>query len=283
MASFPVRQSPRRAELGRAVPFSGRKNLLAAARPRVQLGIARASSAAIDRPPPKSGEVLHTALPDTFDGIRFEIGRMEKYVRAAQGDPFLADFVAGICGTHADMAAESAQMKGEDISALSRNQLGCEALDEWCRTHYAYVNDPPNIEVIQTPARMVKQTMIPTAVLRDLLEPFYEEFANANPSYHVEGYEPPALYFGDCDEAVTAYLGLCANIPRQPLEMGAPSEPSIGLAFRFGGNDGTLHHVWGRVNVDGKDIDADHTEPGFRFGDFSQFEAYEEHRVEVPA
>lgn len=249
--------------------------------PQVQLGRAQASTASIDSPPPGSGEILRTALPDTFDGIRYEIGRMKKYVLAAAHDPWLQDFAARICSDYAGMADEFAQLQGRSLSDVDREVATCEALDLWCRDHFAYVNDPPNIEVIQTPRRMVKQTLVPPEVIREILDPFYEEFSKV-PSFYVDGYVPPPLYFGDCDEAVVCFLGLCLALRQRfsPTMNGAGREALRGF-FRFGGNDGTLHHVWAKVKVSGNDIDADHTEPGYKMGDFSRFEAYEE--VEVAA
>jgi hypothetical protein len=246
---------------------------------RSQMGLRQASTSALDAPPPGSGEVRHTALPDTFDGIRFEIGRMTKYVASARNDPWLADFASWICSNYARMAGSLAALEGK--APGDQRTIACEALDRWCRDHFAYVNDPPNIEVIQTPRRMVKQTLIPSAVVKSILEPFYEEFAQAEPSFYVEGYVPPPLYFGDCDEAVVAFLGLCVALPAGGPGMNGAGEEPIRACFRFGGNDGTLHHVWARVYVGATEIDADHTEPGYKIGDFSRFEAYEE--VEVPA
>lgn len=248
-----------------------------------QMGRAQASTSALNAPPPGSGEIRRTALPDTFDGIRFEIGRMGKYVEAVRNDPWMADFSGRICSSYAGMAGSFAAMQGKDLSQTDQRLVCCEALDLWCRDHFAYVNDPPNIEVIQTPKRMVKQTLVPSEVVKSILEPFYEEFSQADPSFYVEGYMPPPMYFGDCDEAVVCYLGLCVAMPKTgvDLEMNGPGGGPVRAFFRFGGNDGTLHHVWARVRVGENEIDADHTEPGYKIGDFSRFEAYEE--VEVAA
>lgn len=255
---------------------SGPQGARHTARATPGLGQARATNSALDAPPPAPGEVVRTALPDTFDGIRFEIGRMRKYVQAVKGDAWMAAFAREICAKYSPLAGS---VPGADRDERVRY---CEALDLWCRDHYAYVNDPPNIEVIQTPKRMVKQTMVPREVIKALMAPFYEEFAGANPNFYLEGYVPPPLYIGDCDEAVCCYLGLCVAMPGGAGEpkMGASEDDGVRTYFRFGGNDGTLHHVWGRVRVNGQDIDADHTEPGYKIGDFSRFEAYES--AEVP-
>lgn len=252
----------------------------ASARAVHQLGLRQASTSALDAPPPGSGEIRRTALPDTFDGIRFEIGRMKKYVESARNDPWLTDFASWICASYGKMAGDAAALQGGLVA--DKRLVDCEALDLWCREHFAYVNDPPNIEVIQTPRRMVKQTLVPTDVLKCILEPFYEEFSQAAPNLYVEGYVPPALYYGDCDEAVVCFLGLSVALSesRSP-EMNGPGAGPLRAYFRFGGNDGTLHHVWARVRIDEHEIDADHTEPGYKIGDFSPFEAYEE--VEVAA
>lgn len=229
---------------------------------RVGLGrVQQVSTSALNAPSPKTGEVRHTALPDTFDGIRFEIGRMIRYVQDSAQDPVVQQHVDELC----EQYRAAVSMNGP-IQA-SENAFCVEAIDAWCRDHFVYVNDPPNVEVIQTPRRMIKQTKMPKDVLRSLLAPFFDAFSQAVPSFNHESYTPPDMYIGDCDEAGCAMLGMCACKKVEPLE------------YRFGGNDGTLHHVWGYVGVDGKMVDTDHTEPDYKLGQHSSFEAFETVRV----
>jgi hypothetical protein len=234
----------RRYVMGRAIPSMNRSALQAA--------------------PPGSGEVRRTALPDTFDGIRFEIGRMIKHVQGAAHDPIVQAHVREIVSAHLSRVAEQASMNGAEYPADVETTLAVEAIDQWCREHYVYVNDPPNIEVIQTPVRMIKQTKVPPEVISYIISPFYDEFASYDGKFRVEEYVPPAIYIGDCDEGSSCMLGQCICVPgARPLQ------------FRFGGNEETLHHVWGLVGADGKAYDCDHTEPGYVMGQFSKFKTCE--------
>lgn len=257
--------------------FEGNRTRGYAHASRAEMGraLAAASASALNAPSPLTGEVRHTALPDTFDGIRFEIGRMIRYVQDAANDPVVRRHTSEICEQYRSMVAS---MNGP---APSTEDAFCvEAIDAWCRDHFVYVNDPPNVEVIQTPRRMIKQTKIPKEVLQFICEPFTEAFAQAGIS--TREYVPPDLYIGDCDEAACAMLGMCASIGtgREGSRVGSAEVKLRPLQYRFGGNDGTLHHVWGYVGVNGGLVDVDHTEPDFKLGDHSKFEAFE--TVEVP-
>ncbi len=225
-----------------------------------------ASTAAITAPPPGQGEVRRTALPDNFDGIRFEIGRMIEYVRRARRDPFVIAHTRRICEEHAAMGRAVA-----DPAAVC-----LEAIDLWCRRHYAYVNDPPNIEVIQTPQRMIRQTMVPPEVVRYIVEPCYAAMATAFGSAAAAAYEPSSVCFGDCDEGGCLFLSkcFCAAVGSPPPDGGSP------YRFRFGGHDGTLHHVWSWIHGANGWRDSDLTEPDYALGEHSRFPHYED--VEIP-
>lgn len=225
-----------------------------------------ASPSAIAAPPPGRGEVRRTSLPDNFDGIRFEIGRMIEYVRRAGEDAFFLAHVGRVC--------RDARLGRSDRDPTVAR---LEAIDAWCRRHYVYVNDPTNIEVIQTPQRMVRQTMVPPEVLRRILDPIYAAMAAGLRRGDVEDYEPPPLCFGDCDEGASLIL---AN--SRAARVGSPApDGGSSYRFRFGGHDGTLHHVWSWVHCAGEWRDADVTEPEYSLGEHSRFPLYED--VEVPA
>lgn len=231
------------------------------------IGRSQAADLALTAPSPSDGEVRKTALPDNFDGIRFEIGRMGKYVQDAAEDPFVVDHTHGLC--------EWAW--GESDGRSPDPALFClEAIEAWCRRTFVYLNDPPNIEVIQTPRRMLKITRIPPSAIRAVIEPFYEAMAAVQDPSTVHAYEPPGVCWGDCDEGVCYMLGQCACLDLRSSENGNPMR----LSFRFGGNDGTLHHVWASIKDGEKEIHSDLTEPSYGLGDFSRFENYEE--VEIP-
>jgi intein/homing endonuclease len=155
----------------------------------------RASTSALHAPPPSDGEVLRTALPDTWDGIRFEIGRMIKYVQDARRDPIMLEHCREICGQWMEAAREQADFESRPFDP---KRAFLDAVEAWCRAHYAYVNDPPNIEVIQTPRRMIKWTRIPPKVIAHITEPFREAIEAANPLYSGRRRMPPPLSPGDC-------------------------------------------------------------------------------------
>jgi len=158
----------------------------------------RASTSALEAPMPKSGEVRRTALPPTFDGIRFEIGRMVFYVQEASKDPFMIEHTRKVCQEFDSMMDQAAQMNGGSLAGASPALLAVGAIDAWCRAHFCYVNDPPNIEVIQTPQRMVKQTRVPATVIRDVIQPFYQAMETVAEPSQVQAYEPPGICYGDC-------------------------------------------------------------------------------------
>lgn len=234
------------------------------------LGQNRASTSALEAPMPKSGEVRRTSLPPTFDGIRFEIGRMIRYVQGAARDPFMVAHTRQVCLEFGDMLNQAAKMNGASTEGMAPELMSAGAIDAWCRAHFCYVNDPPNVEVLQTPQRMIKQTQIPTTVVRDIIQPFYQAMATVVSPDQVEAYEPPGVCAGDCDEGGILFMSMCASAP-------ADLKP---LRFRFGGHDETLHHVWNRVKSGSEWIDSDLTEEGYNLGDYSKFEHYEE--VEIP-
>jgi hypothetical protein len=239
---------------------------------RIVLGLRRVgetkpmNKAALHAPPPRDGQVLRTALPDTFDGIRFEIGRMIEYVIDAAKDPVVIDHVQEICSRYRDRANSMGQSEGVDYPDDA--SLRRMAIEAWCREHYAYVNDPPNIEVLQTPRRMIKQTQVPPDVIRCLMEPFYNGFKEVLPASKVDAYEPPQITAGDCDEGADLELAQCAAAGIKPLY------------FEFGGHDDTLHHVWGSAFSAGEMVHSDLTEPDYKIGQHSKFPHYE--NVEIP-
>lgn len=230
----------------------------------------RASTSAIMAPPPGPGEVRRTALPDTFDGIRFEIGRMGRYVKGAQSDPIVVAHTEEICSAYIDGLEWSARMEGRTLEGADPAAVCVEAIDRWWRDHFVYVNDPPNIEVIQTPRRMVQLTRVPPEVVRHVMGPLLEAMAPVVGARAAAEYEPPAVCWGDCDEGATGFLSDCAACRFARIRP---------LLFQFGGHDGTIHHVWGRVGINGKHLDSDLTEPGYQLGDYSKFPHYEQ--VEV--
>lgn len=232
----------------------------------LKLGQVTISKHASTAPSPRDGEVRHTALPDTFDGIRFEIRRMIQYVQDAAHDPVVRENAEQICEEYAENMGI-----GRDSAGMDDRRTCIEAIEAWCRAHYVYLNDPPNIEFIQTPRRMVKQTRVPPDVIRFAIEPLFDAMKSAANPGDVDAYQPPGMTWGDCDEGSCFVLSHAGAKGMKPLK------------FDFGGHDGTLHHVWGKVHLDENDekgIATDLTEPDYKLGDYSRFEHYES--VEIP-
>lgn len=249
-----------------------------------QMAVRKMSRSALTAPPPESGEIIRTALPDTFDGIRFEIGKMLNYVKHAARDPFMITHTKGVVGDYVAQAERQAEMRGQSLGNVDPRSIAIEAIESWCREHYVYVNDPPNIEIIQTPKRMIKQTMIPDEVTREVMGPILEAMEEAvGPS--VRNYKMPGLTSGDCDEGSTIMNAQCAAWQGDADELVSIQGAAIGqirpVRFRFGGNGGTLHHVWARPYLGDQGVDCDLTEPAYTLGDYSKFEQYEELEVEL--
>jgi hypothetical protein len=220
--------------------------------PRRGLG-ATATSA-----PPGPGEVLRTTIPDTMEGIKREMHRMVMHVRQGVGDPVVVDAARMI------LLASTPKNKISELGALFN----------WAKAHFHYVNDPVNKEVLQTPARMVRQTQVPRQLLARILEPIYGMAANGvvdmgRRAAPMNGPLPKAL--GDCDEGASMMAALCGAVGILPR-------------FRFGGDEDSLYHVWAQAHVprspdygvhgDDTWVDMDITEPSYTLGEFAPFKRY---------
>ncbi len=222
---------------------------------------------AISAPSPKANEVRRTALPDDFSGIRYEVGRMAKFVSDARGDAVVIDCARLAVAHWGRMVEEMSARAGNPVSAHNSKAIALEGIDIWCRGVFCYQNDGANVEVIQTSKRMVKMTRTPKDILRNFIEPFYRAFERDDPSFQRRSYNPPPIVVGDCDEAATLVCALAAAIDITPV------------TFRFGGSGGTLHHVWARIHADDEWYDSDITEPDFQLGDASPFDHYESYEI----
>lgn len=222
---------------------------------------------AIDAPAPGAGQIVRTALPDTFDGIRFEIGRMAKYVAEARRDPVVIDAARMAASQWAKIVEQLSQEEGNPVDVHNNKTIALEGIDIWCRNHFVYQNDPAGIEMLQTPRRMVKCANMSRDVLAHIMEPFYRALEQEDASFDRNRIKPSQVFSGDCDEAATIICAMAASIDITPV------------AFAFGGNNESLHHTWARVHADGSWYDSDITEPTFRLGDRSNFDHYEEYEV----
>lgn len=225
-------------------------------RARARLGIS------VDAPPPKAGDVISTPIPDDFDGIRFEVSRMVEYVRAAKRDPLVVDTARYI----AERSAAASDQMGSPVVAMSdseRKLLFVEGIVYWCQENYFYVCDPAGIELMQTSGRMIRQQRTP----RELLEVFFNPIMNR--MAQARGVDPSGIHMpdgraiGDCEEGVVLSLSLCVALDIVPVR------------FEFGGNDGTLHHVWSGVHTGEAWHQFDVTQPTLGVDQVLPFENYD--------
>lgn len=222
---------------------------------------------ALDAPPPGEGRVIRTSLPDTFDGIRFEIGRMAKYVAEARRDPVVIDAARMAASQWATLVARLSEQEGNPIDVHNNKTIALEGIDIWCRNHCVYQSDPAGIELIQTSKRMIKAAKMPRAVLESFMEPFYRALEKENPAFSRVANPAAQICSMDCDEGAILVCSMAAAIDITPV------------AFAFGGDGGTLHHTWARVMADGTWYDSDITEPSYRLGEKSGFDHEEEYII----
>lgn len=222
---------------------------------------------AISAPAPGVNQARRTALPDDFGGIRFEVGRMAKYVQEARGDAVVIDCARLAASQWGKMVEEMSAREGNPVSAHNSKVIALEGIDLWCRAHMAYQNDGTNLEVIQTPGRMGKFTKVPMDILKHFMEPFYKAFEQGDPSFYRHSFTPTPIFVGDCDEAATMVCSMAAALDIAPV------------SFRFGGDGSTLHHVWARIYADGEWYDSDVTEPSYMLGDKADFKTYESYDI----
>ncbi len=156
------------------------------------------SSRALDAPSPERGEARYTHLPDTWDGIRFEIGRMCRLVKDGRKEKLVVDAAREAAARYSILVQDYAQSRGEEVEIHQNKVLQAEACDILMRHLYFYVNDPAGIEVIQTPERMVRHARLPIDALRKFMEPFYAALEELEPEFHRGSYSPRPMFIGDC-------------------------------------------------------------------------------------
>lgn len=222
---------------------------------------------AMDAPPPGAGRIIRTSLPDTFDGIRFEIGRMAKYVAEARRDPVVIDAARQAASQWAKIVERLSEQEGNPINVHNNKTIALEGIDVWCRNHCVYQSDPAGIELIQPARRMIKTAQLPRAVLEPFMEPFYRALERDDPAFNRASMPPAQVCSTDCDECSILVCSMAAAIDITPV------------AFAFGGDGGTLHHTWARVMADGVWYDSDITEPSYQLGEKSGFDHEEEYVV----
>lgn len=210
-----------------------------------------------NQPLPKPNEIKHTPLPDSMDGIRFEIGSLSKYITEGCKDPMVIAMAQKI----AELSLGTARQMKRKITDDSRNLIILEGLHAWCRANFEHVSNPANAEVIKTPARMLRELEIPEEFARAVWEPIRDSFFKK-----AKLTLPKPRITGSSAVSVCLLLTLSAAVGITPMRM------------RFGGHQGTLYYVWGQVYAADKWHDIDILLP--KFGKHEKFEMYE--LVEIP-
>lgn len=180
------------------------------------------------------GEVRRLKVPDGMDGIRFAAGRMVKMIQEAKIDPL-------VISTARKIAALSTT--GRKIRTYAERRLyTLRGIHAWCKRNFQYVDDPANVEVIQTPNRMLRDLQIPSQLHMAMWKPIAKDMG---------GKLPRPVIVGDSDESAILVLSLAAAV-------GFDS-----LFIRLGGTDQTIHYAWGGVKTDGKMYEIDVLHPTF--------------------
>lgn len=178
-------------------------------------------------PSPKPGETRHTPVPDTFDGIRYAVGRMIRMIQDARKDPLVISLARKIAAVASDPPGPAPC--GQELYWL-------RGIHAWCRANFQFVNDPVGIELIQTPNRMLRELQIPSELHAAVWAPIGKA---------IGGKLPEPKMTGDADEATIISMALAAAVGIEPLRI------------QFGGADGTAYTCWGQAYVDGKWVDCD--------------------------
>lgn len=179
------------------------------------------------------GEVNKTQLPDSFEGIRFTVGRMIKMIQEARKDPLV---IATARKISAITTSSRKAREGE------RDLLVFKGIHAWCKKHFEYVKDPVNIELIQTPNRMLRELEIPPQLQMMMWKPIAKVLG---------GKLPRPKMTGDSDESTIIGLSLAAAVGIEPLRV------------RLGGYEGTICYAWGAAKLAGKWWNLDILTPGF--------------------
>jgi hypothetical protein len=211
-----------------------------------------------EQPLPKPHEVIRTPLPDSMDGIRFEIARISKYIMDGCKDPLVIATAQKI----AEISIGTARQLKRKITEGTRKLIVLKGIHAWCHANFEHVSNPAGAEVIKTPARMFRELDIPEEFARAIWEPIRDSMAR-NPEKLTL---PKPKITGSCGVAVCLLLTLAAAVGITPMRM------------RLGGHTGTVHYVWGNVHANGRWHDVDILLA--KFGKHEEFPLYE--LVEVP-
>jgi hypothetical protein len=207
---------------------------------------------------PKPGEVVKSAIPDSMDGIRFEVGRISQYITEGCKDPLVIAAAQKI----AELSIGAARKLGRKVTEKTRDLIALKGIHAWCHAHFEHVPNPAGAEVIKTPNRMLRELEIPEELARAFWEPIRDSMAKKSKKLAM----PKPRITGSSGVAVCLLLTLAAAVGITPMRM------------RFGGHEGVVHYVWGQVFAGNRWHDVDILLP--KFGRHQEFEHYEV--VEIP-
>lgn len=215
-----------------------------------------------DIPLPGPNETLRTPLPESFDGIRYEIGRIMKYIQEGHKDPIMIATAQKI----AELAAGTARQLKRKVNKDTRNLIWLEGIHAWCHANFEHVSNPVGAEVLKTPARMLRELEIPEALSRAVWEPIRDQMAAAAGKDSAKLKLPNQRITGNSALAATLALTLAAAVGITPLRL------------RFGGTDGTLHYAFASAHAGDRWHDLDILLP--KFGKKLKFQHYE--NMDIP-
>lgn len=211
-----------------------------------------------DQPLPKPNEVLKTQLPDSLDGIRFEIARISKYITEGAKDPLVITLAQKV----AELSIGTARQLRRKITDETRDLIVLEGIHAWGHANFEHVSNPANTEVIKTPAKMLRELEIPEEFARSIWEPIRDVMAKKPEKLTL----PKPRITGSTAVSTCLLLTLAAAVGITPMRM------------RFGGDDGSLYYLWGNVSAAGKWHDVDILLP--KFGKHKAFGCYE--LIDIP-
>lgn len=158
---------------------------------------------------------------------------MIKMIQEAKSDPLV---IATARKISAVTTSSRKAREGE------RDLLVLKGIHAWCKWHFEYVKDPVNVELIQTPNRMLRELEIPPQLHMLTWKPIAKVLG---------GKLPKPKMTGDSDESSILGLSLAAAVGIEPLRI------------MLGGHDGNIHYAWGAAYTANRWWNIDILTPGF--------------------
>jgi len=197
---------------------------------------------------PKPGEIRKTTLPDAFDGIRFEIQRLIRYIQDGCRHPLVIVTARRIVEEYLPWRQRDDALK--DVEVL-------KVVHGWAQANYQHVPNPANVDIIETPVRQIKRLLVPPEAEAMIYEPFIRNAAALMKP------QPPKIT-GSLANSMSLVLCLLPALGIKRLRM------------RFGGHDGTIYYPWASACAGGRWHDLDILRP---FDDPEMFEQVEDLNV----